>query len=165
MVSHGSSVLSRRVNETQSWKLGISSVGFREETRRFYPNGTNAAHVLGAVNIDNAGIAGIEYWIDHQSLQDLKDIGIQFDQEELEPVVLTIDLRVQHALEDELKRAIGKFKAIAGAGIVMDATNGEVLALASLPDFDSNSSVDALKPDNINRINVGVLNKALHSRR
>ena len=121
--------------------------------------------MLGAVNIDNAGIAGIEYWIDHQSLQDLKDIGIQFDQEELEPVVLTIDLRVQHALEDELKRAIGKFKAIAGAGIVMDATNGEVLALASLPDFDSNSSVDALKPDNINRINVGVLNKALHSRR
>ncbi|NDV89068.1 penicillin-binding protein 2 [Aurantimonas aggregata] len=138
------------------WSLGIPSVDFRDETRRLYPNGATAAHVLGLVDVDNKGIAGIERWIDRQGLQDLKDIGVQFSRDDLAPVALSVDLRVQHALEDELGKAIAKFSAIAGAGLVMDVTNGEVIALASLPDFDPNNPADAHRPEHINRINVGV---------
>ncbi|MBN9218518.1 MAG: penicillin-binding protein 2 [Mesorhizobium sp.] len=137
------------------WGLGIPGVGVRDETRRLYPNGPAAAHVLGSVNIDNAGIAGIERWIDEQGLQDLRLAGLNFNRRDLEPVVLSLDLRVQYALSDELRKAVARFSAIAGAGLVLDVTNGEVIALVSLPDFDPNIPADALKPDRINRISVG----------
>lgn len=138
------------------WALGIPGVGFRTEARRFYPNGREAAHVLGSVNLDNTGISGIEKWIDANGLQDLKATGVDFKKGDLTPVRLSLDLRVQHVLSDELAKAVTKFDAIAGAGMVLDVRNGEVLALASLPDFDPNMAEDALKPDRINRINVGV---------
>ncbi|WP_245465255.1 MULTISPECIES: penicillin-binding protein 2 [unclassified Mesorhizobium] len=137
------------------WALGIPGVGVRDETRRLYPNGPAAAHVLGSVNIDNAGIAGIERWIDEQGLQDLRLAGLNFNRRDLEPIVLSLDLRVQYALSDELRKAVARFSAIAGAGLVLDVTNGEVIALVSLPDFDPNIPADALKPDRINRISVG----------
>ncbi|MCZ8547903.1 penicillin-binding protein 2 [Mesorhizobium qingshengii] len=137
------------------WALGIPGVGIRDETRRLYPNGPAAAHVLGSVNIDNAGIAGIERWIDEQGLQDLRSAGLNLNRRNLEPIVLSLDLRVQYALSDELRKAVTRFEAIAGAGLVMDVTNGEVLALVSLPDFDPNIPADALKPDRINRVSVG----------
>lgn len=138
------------------WALGIPGVGFRTEARRFYPNGSEAAHVLGSVNTDNSGIAGIEKWIDNNGLEDLKATGVDFKKGDLKPVQLSLDLRVQHVLSDELTKAVAKFGAIAGAGMVLDVRNGEVLALVSLPDFDPNSAEDALKPDRINRVNVGV---------
>ncbi len=135
--------------------LGLPGIGFRDETRRIYPNGSTAAHLLGTVNVDNFGIAGIEKWIDAQGLNDLKKAGLQFDRNDLDPVTLSIDLRVQFAVTDELRKAVSRFDAIAGAGLVLDVRNGEIIALASLPDFDPNTPVDALKPDRINRINVG----------
>jgi cell division protein FtsI (penicillin-binding protein 3) len=110
---------------------------------------------LGSVNIDNSGIAGIERWIDDQGLQDLRAAGIAITNDELRAVSLSLDLGVQHALTDELQKAISRFSAIAGAGLVLDVTNGEVIALASLPDFDPNSPSDALEPDRINRMAVG----------
>ena len=137
------------------WALGLPGVGFREETRRLYPNGRTGGHVLGSVNIDNSGIAGIERWIDDQGLQDLRAAGIAVTNDELRAVSLSLDLGVQHALTDELQKAISRFSAIAGAGLVLDVTNGEVIALASLPDFDPNSPSDALEPDRINRVAVG----------
>lgn len=137
------------------WALGIPGVGIRDETRRLYPNGPAAAHVLGSVNIDNAGIAGIERWIDEQGLQDLRLAGLNFNRRDLEPIVLSLDLRVQYALSDELRKAVDRFSAIAGAGLILDVTNGEVIALVSLPDFNPNIPADALKPDRINRISVG----------
>ncbi|MBO0663509.1 penicillin-binding protein 2 [Jiella sp. CQZ9-1] len=138
------------------FEQGVPGVGFRDETMRLYPNGTNGAHFLGAVNVDNRGIAGIEKWIDQQGLGDLRQTGIDFKREGLEPVQLSMDLRIQHALRDELAKAVDKFSAIAASGLVLDVTNGEVIALASLPDFDPNQPADALKSDRINRINVGV---------
>ena len=69
---------------------------------------------------------------------------------------LSIDLRVQHALRDELQKGMAKFKAKAVAGAIMDVNTGEMIALVSLPDYDPNNPVDALADDRINRINVGV---------
>lgn len=135
--------------------LGLPGIGFRDESRRVYTSSRTGAHLLGAVNVDNYGIAGIERWIDGQGLNALKQSGLALDSRDLEAVQLSIDLRVQHAMTDELRKAVEKYGAIAAAGLVMDVTNGEVVALVSLPDFDPNEPGDALKPDRINRINVG----------
>ncbi len=75
---------------------------------------------------------------------------------DMKPVALSIDLRVQHGLRDELHKAMEKYRAKAAAGAIIDVNTGEVVALASLPDFDPNNPVDALDPTRINRVNVGV---------
>lgn len=136
-------------------RLGIPGVGFLPEHKRVYPNGFAAAHVLGFANVDNVGIAGIEKYIDSQGLQDLFGAGFARAATDLQPVELSIDLRVQHVMRDELAKAMEKFKAKAAAGTVIDVNTGEVVALVSLPDFDPNNPVDALEKDRINRINVG----------
>jgi cell division protein FtsI (penicillin-binding protein 3) len=137
-------------------RLGIPGVGFLPENKRVYPNAHAAAHILGFANIDNVGIAGIEKYIDGQGLQDLNGAGFNISSEDLKPVQLSIDLRVQHVMRDELSKAIDKYKAKAGAGAIVDVNTGEVVSLVSLPDFDPNNPVDALEKDRINRINVGV---------
>nr|WP_255616410.1 penicillin-binding protein 2 [Microvirga puerhi] len=137
-------------------RLGIPGVGFLPENKRIYPNAEAAAHVLGFANVDNVGIAGIEKYIDNQGLQDLNGAGFAISAADLKPVQLSIDLRVQHALRDELSKGMAKFKAKATAGAIMDVNTGEIIALVSLPDFDPNNPVDALEADRINRINVGV---------
>lgn len=74
---------------------GLAAVGFRPENQRLYPNGSLAAHILGAVDIDNFGIAGIEKWIDANWLADLRGAGLALKGRDLQPVELSIDLRVQ----------------------------------------------------------------------
>ena len=137
-------------------RLGIPGVGFVPENKRVYPNGTAAAHVLGFANVDNVGIAGIEKYIDSQGLQDLNGAGLATQASDLKPMALSIDLRVQHALRDELSKGMEKYKAIAAAGAIMDVNTGEMIALVSLPDFDPGNPVDALEKDRINRMSVGV---------
>ena len=137
-------------------RLGIPGVGFLPENKRIYPNAEAAAHVLGFANVDNVGIAGMEKYIDSQGLQDLNGAGFNITSADLKPVELSIDLRVQHALRDELQKGMAKFKAKAVAGAIMDVNTGEMIALVSLPDYDPNNPVDALADDRINRINVGV---------
>ncbi len=137
-------------------RLGIPGVGFLPENKRIYPNAEAAAHVLGFANVDNVGIAGIEKYIDSQGLQDLNGAGFNITSADLKPIELSIDLRVQHALRDELQKGMAKFKAKAVAGAIMDVNTGEMIALVSLPDYDPNNPVDALADDRINRINVGV---------
>jgi cell division protein FtsI (penicillin-binding protein 3) len=137
-------------------RLGIPGVGFLPENKRVYPNAEAAAHVLGFANVDNVGIAGIEKYIDGQGLQDLNGAGFNISAADLEPVELSVDLRVQHIMRDELVGAMEKYKAKAAAGAVLDVTTGEIISLVSLPDYDPNNPVDALEKDRINRINVGV---------
>ncbi|RXT48241.1 penicillin-binding protein [Bosea sp. Tri-44] len=137
-------------------RLGIPGVGFVPENKRVYPNGNVAAHVLGFANVDNIGIAGMEKYIDSQGLQDLNGAGFAVQASDLKPVQLSIDMRVQHLVRDELVKGIEKYRAIAAAGAIMDVNTGEVIALVSLPDFDPNNPVDALEKDRINRMNVGV---------
>jgi cell division protein FtsI (penicillin-binding protein 3) len=137
-------------------RLGIPGVGFLPDHKRVYPNGVAAAHILGVTNLDNAGIAGIEKYIDSRGLKDLNSLGFVSKQTDLKPVQLSLDLRAQHALRDELAWGVGHFKAKAAAGLILDVNTGEVIALASLPDFDPNEPADAQLPDRINRMNVGV---------
>ncbi|MDB5651865.1 MAG: Peptidoglycan glycosyltransferase [Hyphomicrobiales bacterium] len=138
------------------FRLGLPGVGFLPENKRVYPNGPIASHVLGFTNVDNIGIAGIEKFIDSQGLGDLSKAGFQMSQADLKPVKLSLDLRVTHAVRDELAKGIERYKAKAGAAAIMDVTTGEVIALASLPDYDPNNPVDALDPNRINRMSVGV---------
>jgi len=111
---------------------------------------------LGFANIDNAGIAGIEKYIDGQGLADLHNMGFAAAPEDLKPVALSLDIRATHALRDELEKGVNHFKAKAGAAAIMDVNTGEVIALASLPDYDPNKPTEALDPNHINRMNVGV---------
>ena len=135
--------------------LGIPGIGFRTETKRFYPGGRTASHILGLVNIDNQGIAGLEKYIDTQGLAALRDTGLA-TAVNLEPFRTTIDLRVQHVLRDELAMAMERYKALAAGGVVLNAKTGEIVAMASLPDFDPNNPVEAHLQDRFNRMSAGV---------
>jgi cell division protein FtsI (penicillin-binding protein 3) len=142
--------------QQEVYRLGLPGVGFLPENKRVSPHGPAAAHVLGFTNLDNQGIAGIEKWIDGQGMADLGLAGFARQATDLKPVQLSIDLRAQHALRDEVSKGIEKYKAKAGAGMILDVTTGEIVALASLPDYDPNNPVDALEPNRINRMTVGV---------
>ncbi len=135
--------------------LGIPGIGFKRETRRFYPSGGTAAHLVGHVNIDNVGIAGSEKVIDDRGLKDLRAAGFG-DAEPSAPVELSIDVRVQNIVHDELQRAMEKYKAIAAGAVVLDVHTGEVIAMASVPDYDSNNPVQALEADRLNRMSAGL---------
>ncbi len=142
--------------QQEVFRLGLPGIKSVPENKRIYPNGPIAAHVLGATNVDNQGIAGIEKYIDNQGLGDLKGAGFALAAADLKPVQLSLDLKVTHALRDELVKGIDKFKAEAGAAAIMDVNTGEIIALASYPDFDPNVPTDALDPNRINRMSVGV---------
>ena len=142
--------------QEEIFHLGLPGVGFVPENKRVYPNGPIGAHVLGYVDKDNVGIAGIEKYLDEQSLTDPHVPGFVVDPDRLKPVKLSLDLRVTHALRDELIAGLERFHAKAAAGMVVDVNTGEVLALESLPDYDPNVPIDAHDPTKINRINVGV---------
>jgi cell division protein FtsI (penicillin-binding protein 3) len=128
-------------------KLGIPGLHFRKEPRRVYPNGRTAAHAIGYVNVDNHGLAGVERGIEELILDRRNRGGV---------VELSLDLRVQHALQDELAGAMARFRTRNASGIVLDVDNGEILALASLPDFDPNEPGEAAKDALFNRATLGV---------
>jgi cell division protein FtsI (penicillin-binding protein 3) len=138
------------------YHLGLPGIGFMQENKRVYPNGPIAAHVLGFANLDGAGISGLEKYIDGEGLADLHNAGFDLTTEDLKPVVTSLDLDATYAVRDELAKGIAKFKAKAGAAAILDVNTGEVIAMASLPDFDPNNPVDALDPNRINRLSVGV---------
>src|SRR5690606_31218567 len=103
----------------------------------------------------NQGIAGIEKYVDDQGLADLQALGLA-GPETLEPVRLSIDSRVQHVLHDELRQGMERYRAIAAGGVILHAHTGEVMAMASLPDYDPNNPVNALEKDRLNRMTAGV---------
>jgi cell division protein FtsI (penicillin-binding protein 3) len=137
-------------------RLGLPGVGFLAESKRVYPNGPLAAHVLGFANLDGVGISGLEKYIDGQGLADLHGAGFSMTPDDLKPIASSLDLKATYAVRDELAKGVAKFKAKAGAVIVIDVNTGEVVALASLPDYDPNTPADALEPNHINRLSVGV---------
>jgi cell division protein FtsI (penicillin-binding protein 3) len=141
--------------ESRILALGIPGLGFRTETRRFYPSGQTASHLIGYVNIDNVGIAGLEKYIDDRGLRQLQKLGFASDKD-LEPIHLAVDLRVQHYVRDELAKAMKRYDAIAAGAVVLNARTGEVVAMASLPDYDPNRPVEAQKDDRINRVSKGL---------
>jgi cell division protein FtsI (penicillin-binding protein 3) len=136
-------------------RLGLPGIGFLRENKRVYPNGPTVSHLIGHVNIDNQGIAGIEKYLDRNGLADLHMAGFATDRLQ-KPVDLAVDLRVQHALRDELLAARDKYKAKAAAGLVMNVATGEIVAMVSVPDYDPNNPAEANDPTRINRLTTGV---------
>ena len=106
--------------------LGIPGIEFSAAEKRIYPLGDLAAHTVGYCNIDNVGQAGIERGLN----QEILGAG--------EPITLAMDARVQFVLKDELQQVMDQFDAKGAAGIIMNANTGEIVAMASLPDFDPN---------------------------
>src|SRR5262249_33219128 len=78
-------------------RLGIPGIGFLRENKRVYPNGNEVAHLIGLVNIDNQGIAGMEKWLDSNRLADLHRAGFATDRLQ-RPAELPADLRAPHAI-------------------------------------------------------------------
>ena len=115
--------------------LGLEGIGFREESRRAYPRGTLAGHILGFAGADGQGLGGIEFAMDDRLTGDEN------------PLYLTIDANVQFSLEAELAAAVGEFEAEAGAGVVMAAQSGEVLGMASWPPLDPHRATELAQSD------------------
>jgi len=123
--------------------LGEPALEFPRETERFYPQGSMAAHVLGFVSADGHGRVGME---------EVFDARLTDPASRAKPAVLSIDARVQGALEDELGRGMAESNAKGAAGIVLDVRTGEVMALASLPAFDPNLIDKDSTPNIFNRV-------------
>ena len=140
--------------QSQILALGIPGIGFRPEKRRFYPGGATASHILGYVNIDNHGVAGMEKYIDDQGLADLAAVGMTSNAP-LEPVRLSIDLRVQAIVRDVVANAVQNFGAKGGGAVVLECHTGEVLAMASAPDFDPNNPNEGAAEGWLNRMSNG----------
>ncbi len=137
------------------YNLGIPGVGYVNERKRVYPQGRLSAHTVGYVDVDSKGIAGIERYLDDAGAlftASLTDPG----KAAAAPAELAMDIRVQHAMTDEISKAVIKFKAIAGGGIILDIETGEVISLVSLPDFDPNAEAKKIGKDQQNRMLSGV---------
>ncbi|MFS8036250.1 peptidoglycan D,D-transpeptidase FtsI family protein [Xanthobacter sp. AM11] len=136
-------------------RLGLPGIGFLKENRRIYPDGPILSHVIGGVNVDNQGISGLEKYIDGRGLAELHMAGFATDLQQ-EPVQLSMDMRVQHAVRDELLKAKNKFSALHAMAVVTDVNTGEIVSMVSLPDFDPNAPGNPKDDAYLNRLTTGV---------
>ena len=127
--------------------LGLPGIEFPRRERRVYPRGSDAAHVIGYVDSDNIGISGVELGLDELIVTAGKTGRA---------VTLSLDMRIQHVLQDELAKSMEMFSAAGAAGVIVDATNGEVLALSSLPDFDPNNPTAFPERHRFNQVTKGI---------
>ena len=125
-------------------RLGIPGLDFEQEESRVYIHGRLAGHIVGFTNVDNVGLSGIEMSMDAAIAGGST------------PLRLSVDIRVQQILRQELAGQIEKFKAIGGGGVVLDVESGEVVAMVSLPDFDPNAAGQAADDTRFNRMTLGV---------
>jgi cell division protein FtsI (penicillin-binding protein 3) len=107
--------------------IGIPGLYFLPEEKRIYPYGHLLSHVVGYVGIDNKGLAGIEKYFDRR----LQDGALNHDS-----LSLSIDVRLQAIMREEMKKAVEQFDAIGATGMILDIQSGELLSMVSLPDFD-----------------------------
>lgn len=116
--------------------LGLPGLIFEVEPQRVYPHGQLGAHIVGFSDVDMKGLAGAE-----------KAFDTRLAAPNAPDTVLSVDLRVQNALTEELAAGLERFKADTNAGVVLNIKTGEVLAMASLPNFDPNTP-NATPPEN-----------------
>ena len=125
-------------------RLGIPGLDFQRESVRVYPQGAVTSQLVGFTNVDNRGLAGIEQSFDERL------------RNSQEPLRLSVDLRLQHALAEELQATIDEFSAKGAAGLIMDIETGEVLASVSLPTYDPNEPASAGDDERFNRATMGI---------
>jgi cell division protein FtsI (penicillin-binding protein 3) len=138
--------------------LDLKGVGSVKEPKRYYPNGSLAAHVLGFVGLDDAGLAGVEIFQNASLKGDPGKVVVsrdarshafesaETDAKAGQSVSLTIDQNVQYAVERALSAAVTREHAKSGAAVVLDPRTGEILALANSPTFDPNDA-KGIAPD------------------
>ncbi|MGE4482327.1 peptidoglycan D,D-transpeptidase FtsI family protein [Acidocella sp.] len=124
--------------------LGIPGIYFENREERHYPDGDLAAHILGGVNIDSTGLAGVEKYFNKR---------LETDPQSLQ---LSIDAGIQSIVHDELAAAVKEFQAPGACAIVMNVHTGEVMAMASLPDYDVNDYRSATSNQQFNRCVSGL---------
>ena len=128
--------------------LGIPALTLLPTVQRVYPAGNEAAHILGITNVDNEGRSGVEWYVDQKLASQLTPASLTD-----RPIVkLALDLSLQHVLTEELSHAMDLYRAQAVLGLVLNVKNGEVLASASLPDFDPNRREQAAEQNRQNRV-------------
>ncbi|HYR76529.1 MAG TPA: penicillin-binding protein [Pyrinomonadaceae bacterium] len=145
--------ITRRLDVATANKLDVlelSGVFSRKEPKRYYPNDSLAAHVLGFVGSDEVGLSGVEQYYNEKIRGDSGKLFLEMDRDrrafesyEVQPhpgqtVVLTIDQVIQYRTEQALSAAVQRAHAKSGTAIVMDPRTGEILALANTPSFDPN---------------------------
>lgn len=123
-------------------QIGEPGLGFKNEDRRVYPQGSLASHLVGYAGAYNQGLSGIE-----ESFNGLLAKG--------ETVSLALDIRLQHTLRREMEKVVDDFNARGGAGVIMDVKTGQVLAGVSLPDFDPHTISDVNNKNLFNRLTLG----------
>ena len=117
--------------------LGLPGLAFRKEPKRVYPRENLASHMVGFTNVDMQGVAGAE-----------RAFNDELTSKNAPSIALSLDLRVQFALADELARAREKFDALDASGVVMDIRTGEIIAMASVPNFNPNNP-DTTSPETL----------------
>lgn len=132
--------------------LGLPGLGFRKEWRRAYPAGSLAGHAIGRVNGENAGVSGLEKAIDDAGASERLSAGTR---PQLPPFRISIDIGVQHGVESTLADAMRRYEAQGAAAILMDVSNGEVVASASLPAPDPGKPADFLDATRFDRVLAG----------
>jgi cell division protein FtsI (penicillin-binding protein 3) len=115
--------------EARVMHLGLPGLEFEPSVKRYYPDGRSAAQLLGVTDPDNNGVSGLELGLQNQIRA----------AEDGTPVTTSIDMRVQYILTHEIANQRETFGAHAAGGLVMDVRTGEIIAMASLPDFDPNA--------------------------
>lgn len=131
--------------------LGIVGIEFLHDEKRLYTHGHLTSHVLGYVNLDCEGLAGVENFFD-SSLREKISNSEQAGQK----LELSIDSRVQNIVYHELSSAVREFNAAGAVAIVMNSKTGEILSLVSLPSFDPHNPNVASAEQLFNRATLGV---------
>ena len=143
--------------------LNLKGIYFQKETKRFYPKGELAAHVLGHVGLDETGLAGLEYGMDDVIrgkpgrvlvASDARRQSFGSTEWEGQPgknVALTLDENIQYIAEKALEKAVRQWNAAGGTVIVQNPSTGEILAMANQPTFDPNDFTRSSPDARINR--------------
>ncbi len=142
--------LKKRLNQKDKeklWSLGEKGIIFEPFQSRIYTHANLFSHILGQVDYDNFGISGIEKYFDKE-LKNTKFLN--------EPLKLTLDTNIQHIINHELTSAMEIFNASGAAALLMNANNGEIISLVSLPNFNINKRDSVTDKNYINKITKGV---------
>lgn len=121
---------------------GLPGIGARKDRRRVYPHGALTAHIVGYADIDNRGLAGMERQFDGRLRRG-------------ERIQISLDVRVQHVLREELAVTVKRHHAIGAMGTILDVKTGEVVAMVSLPEFDPHAQTSPTDEGRFNRVTLG----------